>query len=104
MRRERHSRGSLPRRRSAAALTCPPNMPKKLVIVESPAKAKTIAGYLGPDFMVESSIGHIRDLPERASEIPKDKRDRYGVMGVAIDEGFEPYYVVDPDKKRVVAH
>ena len=79
-------------------------MPKKLVIVESPAKAKTIAGYLGPDFMVESSIGHIRDLPERASEIPKDKRDRYGVMGVAIDEGFEPYYVVDPDKKRVVAH
>jgi DNA topoisomerase I len=79
-------------------------MSKKLVIVESPAKAKTIAGYLGPDFMVESSIGHIRDLPERASEIPKDKRDRYGVMGVAIDDGFEPYYVVDPDKKRVVAH
>jgi DNA topoisomerase-1 len=78
-------------------------MSKKLVIVESPAKAKTIAGYLGPDYVVESSIGHIRDLPERASEIPKDKRDRYGVMGVAIDEGFEPYYVVDPDKKRVVA-
>ena len=78
-------------------------MPKKLVIVESPAKAKTIAGYLGPDYMVESSIGHIRDLPERASEIPKDKRERYGAMGVAVDEGFEPYYVVDPDKKRVVA-
>jgi DNA topoisomerase-1 len=78
-------------------------MSKKLVIVESPAKAKTIAGYLGPDYVVESSIGHIRDLPERASEIPKDKRERYGVMGVAIDEGFEPYYVVDPDKKRVVA-
>jgi DNA topoisomerase I len=75
----------------------------KLVIVESPAKAKTIAGYLGPDFVVESSIGHIRDLPERASEIPKDKRERYGAMGVAVDEGFEPYYVVDPDKKRVVA-
>jgi len=78
-------------------------VPTKLVIVESPAKAKTIAGYLGPDFVVESSIGHIRDLPERASEIPKEKRDRYGALGVAIDDGFEPYYVVDPDKKRVVA-
>jgi DNA topoisomerase-1 len=78
-------------------------MPKRLVIVESPAKAKTIAGYLGPDFVVESSVGHIRDLPERASEIPKDKRAKYGALGVAIDEGFEPYYVVDPGKKRVVA-
>ena len=78
-------------------------MSNKLVIVESPAKAKTIAGYLGPGFVVESSIGHIRDLPERASDIPKDKRERYGALGVAIDDGFEPYYVVDPDKKRVVA-
>ena len=76
---------------------------RRLVIVESPAKARTIAGYLGPGFVVESSIGHIRDLPERASEIPKEKRARYGTLGVAIDEGFEPYYVVDPDKKRVVA-
>jgi DNA topoisomerase-1 len=78
-------------------------MTKRLVIVESPAKAKTIAGYLGPDFVVESSIGHIRDLPERASEIPKAQRAKYGALGVAIDDGFEPYYVVDPDKKRVVA-
>src|SRR4051794_23483879 len=78
-------------------------MPKKLVIVESPAKAKTIAGYLGPDFVVESSIGHIRDLPNRASDIPKEERKRFGALGVAIDEGFEPYYVVDPDKKKVVA-
>ncbi len=78
-------------------------MTKKLVIVESPAKAKTIAGYLGPEFMVESSIGHIRDLPERASEIPKEERERFGALGVAIDDGFEPYYIVDPDKKRVVA-
>jgi DNA topoisomerase-1 len=76
---------------------------RRLVIVESPAKARTIAGYLGPDFVVESSVGHIRDLPERASEIPKDARARYGTLGVAIDEGFEPYYVVDPDKKRIVA-
>jgi DNA topoisomerase-1 len=78
-------------------------MPRKLVIVESPAKAKTIAGYLGSDFVVESSVGHIRDLPERASEIPKEQRAKYGALGVAIDEGFEPYYVVDPDKRRVVA-
>jgi DNA topoisomerase I len=78
-------------------------MPKKLVIVESPAKAKTIAGYLGPEFEVESSIGHIRDLPNRASDIPKEERKRYGALGVAIDEGFEPYYIVDPDKKKVVA-
>jgi DNA topoisomerase-1 len=76
---------------------------RRLVIVESPAKARTIAGYLGPDFVVESSVGHIRDLPERASEIPKEARAKYGTLGVAIDEGFEPYYVVDPDKKKIVA-
>src|SRR6185503_14790953 len=93
----------VPRRRLTSALTCSPDMPKKLVIVESPAKAKTIAGYLGPGFVVESSIGHIRDLPERASDIPKEQRERYGALGVAIDDGFEPYYVVDPDKRRVVA-
>jgi DNA topoisomerase-1 len=76
---------------------------RKLVIVESPAKAKTIAGYLGSDYVVESSIGHIRDLPNRASDVPKEKRAKYGTMGVAVDEGFEPYYIVDPDKKQVVA-
>jgi DNA topoisomerase I len=76
--------------------------PRRLVIVESPAKARTIAGYLGEGFVVESSIGHIRDLPERASDIPKSERKRYGTLGVAIDEGFEPYYVLDPDKKKVV--
>jgi DNA topoisomerase-1 len=78
-------------------------MAKKLVIVESPAKARTIAGYLGGDFVVESSIGHIRDLPNRASDVPKEMRAKYGTMGVAIDEGFEPYYIVDQDKKKVVA-
>ena len=60
-------------------------MAKKLVIVESPAKAKTIAGYLGAGYDVESSIGHIRDLPNRASDVPKEKRAKYGTMGVAID-------------------
>jgi DNA topoisomerase-1 len=78
-------------------------MAKKLVIVESPAKARTIAGYLGNDFVVESSIGHIRDLPNRASEIPKEQRPKYGTLGVAIEDGFEPYYIVDAEKKRVVA-
>jgi DNA topoisomerase-1 len=76
---------------------------RRLVIVESPAKARTIAGYLGDDFVVESSVGHIRDLPERASQIPKEMRKKYGALGVAIEEGFEPYYVLDPDKKRLVA-
>ncbi len=79
------------------------NGKRKLVIVESPAKARTIAGYLGDEFVVESSVGHIRDLPERASDIPKEKRDKYGTLGVAVDEGFEPYYVVDPAKRKIVA-
>ena len=76
---------------------------KKLVIVESPAKAKTIAGYLGDGYVVESSIGHIRDLPNRASEVPKEEREKYGTMGVAIDNDFEPYYIVDADKKAKVS-
>src|SRR6186997_3453486 len=78
-------------------------MSKKLVIVESPAKAKTIAGYLGPGYDVESSIGHIRDLPNRASDVPKEKREKYGTMGVAIESDFEPLYIVDADKKAKVS-
>ena len=74
-----------------------------LVIVESPAKARTIAGYLGGDFVVESSIGHIRDLPNRASDVPKEQRERYGKLGVDVEHEFDPYYVVDADKKRVVS-
>src|SRR5215210_885119 len=77
-------------------------MSKKLVIVESPAKAKTIAGYLGPDYEVESSIGHIRDLPNRAADVPKEQREKYGTMGVAIHSDFEPLYLVDADKKAKV--
>ena len=77
---------------------------KRLVIVESPAKAKTIAGYLGPEFDVESSIGHIRDLPNRASEIPeKLKKEPWARLGVDVEGGFEPLYVVDADKKAKVA-
>ena len=77
-------------------------MGKRLVIVESPAKARTIAGYLGKDFTVESSIGHIRDLPDRASDVPEALRKRFGALGVDVDKEFEPYYVVDAKKKKVV--
>ncbi len=77
---------------------------KKLVIVESPAKAKTIAGYLGKDYIVESSIGHIRDLPNNAGEIPaKYKGEAWARLGVDVDHDFAPLYVVDARKKKVVA-
>ena len=76
---------------------------RKLVIVESPAKAKTIAGYLGEDYDVEASVGHIRDLPQ-PSELPADmKKGPFGKFAVDVDNGFEPYYVVDADKKKKVA-
>ncbi len=77
-------------------------MAKSLVIVESPAKARTIAGYLGREYAVESSVGHIRDLPDRASEVPEAKRKQFGALGVDVEHGFEPFYVVDPGKKKVV--
>ena len=76
---------------------------RKLVIVESPAKARTIAGYLGDDYEVEASVGHIRDLPQ-PSELPVDmKKGPFGKFAVDVDNGFEPYYVVDSDKKKKVA-
>src|SRR5437763_16417772 len=77
---------------------------KELVIVESPAKAKTIAGYLGKDYVVESSVGHIRDLPNNASEIPaKYKGEPWARLGVDVDHDFQPLYVVDSRKKKVVS-
>jgi DNA topoisomerase-1 len=76
----------------------------RLVIVESPAKAKTIAGYLGRGYIVESSIGHIRDLPEKAEDIPeKYKSEAWARLGVNVDHEFEPLYVVNPDKKSQVS-
>ncbi len=75
---------------------------RSLVIVESPAKARTIAAYLGDGYQVEASVGHIRDLPQ-PSELPADmKKGPYGKFGVNVDEGFDPYYVVDSDKKKKV--
>jgi len=77
---------------------------KRLVIVESPAKAKTIAGYLGDDFVVESSVGHIRDLPERAADIPEEyKKEAWARLGVDVEHDFEPLYIVDPDKRKKVS-
>jgi len=73
---------------------------KSLVIVESPAKAKTIAAFLGPEYIVESSIGHIRDLPRRASDVPpKYKKESWARLGVDIESDFKPLYVIDADKK-----
>jgi len=73
------------------------------VIVESPAKARTIAGYLGKGYVVESSIGHIRDLPDKAADIPaKYKKEPWARLGVNVEAGFEPLYVLNPDKKQQV--
>ncbi|ACZ91841.1 type I DNA topoisomerase [Streptosporangium roseum] len=76
----------------------------RLVIVESPSKAKTIAGYLGRGYVVESSIGHIRDLPEKADDIPeKYKGESWARLGVNVNSEFEPLYVVNHDKKAQVS-
>src|SRR5512133_4002281 len=78
-------------------------MSHKLVIVESPAKARTIAGYLGDGYTVEASVGHIRDLAQ-PSELPADmKKGPFGKFAVDVDNGFAPYYVVDADKKKKVS-
>ena len=77
---------------------------RRLVIVESPAKAKTIKGYLGPGYTVEASVGHIRDLPSRAADIPeKYKGTSWAKLGVNVDGEFEPMYLVNADKKAQVA-
>ena len=75
-------------------------MSKPLVIVESPAKAKTIAGFLGSDYVVESSIGHIRDLPRSAKEVPAAYKDEPWAKrwGVDVDNDFKPLYVVPAEK------
>jgi DNA topoisomerase-1 len=78
-------------------------MSKPLVIVESPAKAKTIRTFLGGDYEVEASIGHIRDLPRNASEIPAQvKKEPWSRLGVNVDHDFEPLYVVSDDKRDQV--
>ncbi|MEC4015013.1 type I DNA topoisomerase [Streptomyces sp. H27-D2] len=77
---------------------------RRLVIVESPAKAKTIKGYLGPGYVVEASVGHIRDLPNGAAEVPaKYKGEPWARLGVNVDAEFQPIYVVNADKKAQVS-
>jgi len=78
-------------------------MGKPLVIVESPAKAKTLARFLGDEYRIEASFGHVRDLPERASEVPAEIRKKsWGRLGVDTDGDFTPYYVVPADKRKQV--
>ncbi|WP_033822956.1 type I DNA topoisomerase [Kitasatospora sp. MBT63] len=76
---------------------------KRLVIVESPAKAKTIKGYLGPGYIVEASVGHIRDLPGTAAEVPDKYTGEVRRLGVDVDHDFAPIYVVNADKKSQVS-
>lgn len=77
---------------------------KKLIIVESPAKAKTISRFLGKDYNVEASVGHIRDIPESASELPANvKKEKWPILGVDVYKDFEPIYIVPADKKKQVA-
>ncbi|MDH6111453.1 DNA topoisomerase-1 [Kitasatospora sp. MAP12-15] len=76
---------------------------KRLVIVESPAKAKTIKGYLGPGYIVEASVGHIRDLPGTAAEVPDQYTGEVRRLGVDVDHDFAPIYVVNADKKSQVS-
>ncbi|HLW44624.1 MAG TPA: type I DNA topoisomerase [Acidimicrobiales bacterium] len=80
-------------------------MGKALVIVESPAKARTISRMLGPEFVVESSVGHVRDLPRGADEVPAAyKTEDWARLGVDVENGFKPLYVVSPEKRSVVAN
>ncbi|MFH9661675.1 type I DNA topoisomerase [Streptomyces sp. NPDC017248] len=75
---------------------------RRLVIVESPAKAKTIKGYLGPGYIVEASVGHIRDLPNGAAEVPEKYTGEVRRLGVDVDHDFQPIYVINADKKAQV--
>ncbi|MFU8851676.1 type I DNA topoisomerase [Micromonospora sp. SL1-18] len=76
----------------------------RLVIVESPAKAKTISGYLGPGYVVEASFGHVRDLPRNAADVPaKYKGEPWARLGVDVDNGFHALYVVSPDRKQQIS-
>ena len=76
---------------------------RRLVIVESPAKAKKIGSYLGSGYRVMASVGHIRDLPGKAAEIPAEvKKEPWATLGVNVDRDFEPLYVVPAEKKKTV--
>jgi DNA topoisomerase-1 len=91
-------------RNGKAAAGTADNGTRRLVIVESPNKARTIAGYLGKGYVVESSIGHIRDMPGSAADIPDNlRKEPWARLGVNIDADFEPLYVVNADKRQQVS-
>ena len=91
--------GATPARRRSAA-----SGGKPLVIVESPTKAGKIAGYLGNDYVVEASVGHIRDLPRNAADVhAKYKGEPWARLGVDTENDFEPLYVVNTDKRQQVS-
>ena len=78
-------------------------MPKSLVIVESPAKARTISKFLGRDYVVEASYGHVRDLPRGAADVPEAyKGQAWARNGVDPDNDFKTLYVISPDKKEQI--
>src|SRR6478672_7942659 len=80
-----------------------PSSTRRLVIVESPAKAKKISGFLGPDYVVEASYGHVRDLPRNAADVPaKHKGEAWARLGVDVDNDFAALYVVTPDRTKQV--
>ncbi|MSX38608.1 MAG: type I DNA topoisomerase [Actinobacteria bacterium] len=98
------TRRSVPPKAKSKAATTRTATGRTLVIVESPAKAKTIQGYLGDAYDVEASVGHIRDLPKRAADIPaKYKGEAWSRLGVDVDHGYAALYVVDADKRTKVA-
>ena len=81
----------------------PAGSKKSLVIVESPAKARTIGKFLGKNFTVEASVGHIRDLPKGRKEVPEElKKEEWAYLGVNVNDRFTPIYIVPADKKQQV--
>jgi DNA topoisomerase-1 len=87
----------------SAGLRSGPGQGARLVVVESPAKARTISGYLGPGWVVEASLGHIRDLPAGAKQMPeKFKKEPWAYLGVNVDADFDPVYIVNPDRSKHV--
>src|SRR5690349_18385324 len=76
---------------------------RSLVIVESPAKARTISKFLGRNYVIEASIGHVRDLPEGRKQVPAEFRDKeWANLGVNVDDDFRPLYVVSPGKTQTI--
>jgi DNA topoisomerase-1 len=77
----------------------------RLVIVESPAKAKKIADFLGDGYVVEASMGHVRDLPRNAADVPaKYKGEPWASLGIDVDHDFAPLYIVTPDRRTPARH